>query len=163
MRNNQNSSELPITTSEELVDVLRKGFDETEMHTTKSSDPEKHQVVLIVQEPICGDKEVDSLKVDQLNFAHCFEFTKNNCTSKASTLHQVGSSQDTSKLTKKKKFERNPRLAYVISKDTYYKEITKNAKEKAQGYLGLCANSFVRSKSKKDHFCFFKFLTVIFS
>lgn len=91
------------------------------------------------QQPICGDVELPTLDFDQLHTAHSFEFTKDQVFVKAHSSATVGEMVSTKKI-KTAKITRIPKLAHPLVKADYDKEVTKQARQKAETFLKLLNN-----------------------
>jgi hypothetical protein len=131
----ESGSEIPIMNTDELIQVLKNGFNRLEKHTTNESDGNKHQVILMELKPMDGEMNIPSLKFDHLTHAHCFEFQKNNVTIKAHSSASIGETKPTT--IRDSKTVRNPALAIPLQKSEYDKAITNQAKQKTMSFLNL--------------------------
>src|SRR5688500_14266456 len=69
-------SKKPITSTDELIEILEKGFNKTNKFTTLFSPTgEKHQVIFFPVEPLKGSMIIQEMKLDFLSSGHSFSFT----------------------------------------------------------------------------------------
>jgi len=120
----------PITSTEELIEVLQLGFDNTDKHSTQPSDT-KHLIIVMEQLPVCKEIEIDTMSPTLFSDAHSFVFAKDQILVKADSLSKHGILQKNPKI-KRSTFQRICKLASPIEKIKFNPVLTKRSLNKIQ-------------------------------